>query len=154
MTARVLALATLLVASGCAASPTAPSNQAPLGLTANVNATQLSPGATAVATFRLRNTGTSSVTLNFNSSCQVMPFIARHPSSEIVYPAGGGWGCATVLTQLTLAPGETHDVEVRVIAGETRPGFVTLPPGDYAFFARVESREHTLESARVMLQVR
>ena len=153
MIVRVAAFLLLIAASGCAANPAGPWRQGPLRLTATIDKIQLAPGATAVATFRLENTGSTAVTLDFSSSCQVMPFIALRPSNQIVHPAGGGWACATVLTQLTLAPNSAHDVQLQVIGRDARPGLVTLPPGDYAFFARVESTQHALQSAPVSLSV-
>lgn len=150
--APVLALAAL-AAPACGASPAAPPQTGPIRLTAQVNRIQVTPGTTAVATFRLENVTANTVTLNFSSSCQILPFIVKRPANQVVYPAGGGWACAQVLTSITLPPHGVTVREITVTSGVQAFDLVALPPGDYAFYARVESVEYTLESERVALQV-
>jgi hypothetical protein len=147
------ALVIALAAPACGASPAAPPQTGPVRLTAHVNRIQVTPGATAVATFRLENVTANTVTLNFGSSCQILPFIVKPPANQVVYPAGGGWACAQVLTSITLPPHGVTVREITVTSGVQAFDLVALPPGDYAFYAKVESVEYTLESERVALQV-
>ncbi|MEX2270653.1 MAG: hypothetical protein WD690_04250 [Vicinamibacterales bacterium] len=143
----------VVLASACGASVTGPGQVGPVRLTAHVNRIQIAPGATAVVTLRLENLTSSPVTLDFGSACQVMPYVVRRPGNEIVYPSGGGWGCAAVVTSLTLPANGVVDRELEVIAGETSGDRVGLLPGDYVFFARLHDRVYKLESNRVTLQV-
>lgn len=154
MTARTGLLAVLALASAaCASNPSAPAGPSPVRLTAQINRIQVARGATATAIFRLENPTDTPVTLHFSSACQVQPFIVTRPADTVVYPAGGSWACAQVLSEVTLAPHSVIDTELVVINGATTPGHVGLAPGDYAFFARLNSREASLESDRVTLQV-
>lgn len=151
---RAFVCAALAVAIACGSSPNAPEQTGPVRLTAQINRSEIAAGGTAVATFRLENVTGNPITLNFPSSCQVRPFIARRASNEVIYPSGGGWVCLTVVTSLTLAPRSVTVTELNLIAGAGAFDQVALAPGEYALFARLESHEHTLESPRVMLTVR
>ena len=101
-------------------------------------------------TFRvsLVNEGAETATLHFGDSCQIVPTI-RNAWGEVVLPSGGHWGCLTVITQLTLLPGEPV-IEEYVWTGSTafqsemplRP----LPPGTYFFTAEVPQGEATLKA--------
>lgn len=152
-TARLAAVFALAAAAACASNPSAPAEPGPVRLTAQINRIQIARGATATAIFRLENTTDRPVTLHFNSACQVRPFIVSRPGDAVVYPAGGSWACAQVVTEVTLAPRSVIDTELTVISGASTPDHVGLAPGDYAFFARLDSREISLESDRVTLQV-
>ncbi|HUF23933.1 MAG TPA: hypothetical protein VMN81_07400 [Vicinamibacterales bacterium] len=142
----------------CAARPTspqgAPGQGAQLRLTAQANRTDVAPGAPAVVTFRLENLTSTPITLDFGSTCQVMPYVARRASGDVVHPADGSWVCATMLTELTLPPNGVTTTELRVASGAGSGEAVGLPPGEYAVFARLHDRTHKLESNRVMLTVR
>ena len=151
---RAVVPAALVFAIACGSTPTAPDQTGPLRLTAQINRSEISSGGTAVVSFRLENVSSRPITLGFPSSCQVQPFIARRPSNEVIYPSGGGWVCLTVITSLTLAPHSVTVQELNVIAGAGAYDLVALVPGEYSFFARVESMEYTLESPRVSLTVR
>ena len=101
-------------------------------------------------TFRITlvNEGAEAATLHFGDSCQIVPTI-RNAWGEVVLPSGGHWGCLTVITQLTLLPGEPV-IEEYVWTGSTafqsemplRP----LPPGTYFFTAEVPQGEATLRA--------
>jgi hypothetical protein len=103
-------------------------------------------------TFRviLLNEGAEAATLHFGDSCQIVPTI-RNAWGEVALPSGGRWGCATVITQLTLLPGEPV-IEEYVWTGSTafqsemplRP----LPPGAYFFTAEVPQGAATLKATR------
>lgn len=154
-TFRLAALSLMLAqAATCASNPATPAQNGPLRLTAQTDRADVAPGVVATATFRLENVGASAITLDFSSGCQLMPFIEKRAPKQIVHPEGGSWMCTMAMTQLTLGPGESKTIDVRVTSGEgTRP-IVGLPPGEYALFARIESLQHTLESPRVNLTVR
>jgi uncharacterized protein (DUF58 family) len=135
----------MLAACGTA-SPTSPSEQGSLRLTASINRSVIPAGEVATVTFRLENRASHTVTLNFSDSCQLMPYVAS-ASGSVVYPPGGGWSCATVVTSLTLRPGESETREVRV-CGVAQPldACVPLGAGEYSAFAKVPSNEYKLQS--------
>ena len=151
---QIFVLAALAAVIACGSSPTSPDQAGPVRLTAQVNRTDITSGGTAVVSFRLENVTANPITLNFPSSCQVQPFIARRPANDVIYPSGGGWVCAQVVTSLTLAPHSVTVTELNVGAGAAAFDLVSLAPGEYSFFARVASFERTLESPRVTLTVR
>ena len=114
----LVGLASILAACGTA-SPTSPSEQGSLRLTASVNRSVIPAGEVATLTFRLENGASHTVTLNFSDSCQLMPYVAS-ASGSIVYPPGGGWYCATVVTSLTLQPGESRSTGPPCSLGHAR----------------------------------
>ena len=59
------------------------------------------------------------MTLSFSSSCQIMPYIVDRRASQVVHPRGGGWGCLTVITALTLNGGESKEERVEIMSAET-----------------------------------
>lgn len=142
----------------CAARPTSPRDASGQGvqlrLTAQVDRTAVAPGAPAVVTFRLENLTSTAITLDFGSACQVMPYVARRASGDVVHPADGSWVCATMLTELTLPPEGVTTTELRVASGAASGEVVGLPRGEYAVFARLHDRVHKLESDHVALTVR
>jgi hypothetical protein len=101
----------------------------------------------------LANEGSSAATLHFKDSCQVVPTI-QNALGEIVLPTGGEQGCLTVLTQLTLLPGQPFVRDYVWTAGSTTFYLGEPPPllpaGAYFFSAAVPSDEATL---RVTIQV-
>lgn len=148
----------LALATACAARPTspqeAPGQGAQLRLTAQSARTDVAAGATALVTFRLENLTSTAITLDFGSTCQVMPYIARRASGDMVHPADGSWMCATMLTELTVPPNGVTTTELRVTGGAGTGEVVGLPAGEYVVFARLHDRVHKLESNRVTLNVR
>lgn len=144
-------------AASCASTPATPTQPGPLQLSAQIDRPQISVGGTATVTFRLRNTTETALRLDFGTGCQVMPYGVRRPSNDVVFPEGGDWACTLMLTQLVLPPRGERVTGVTIVAGGA-PGpasgtRVHLPPGEYAFYARVESLHHTIESPRVTLTV-
>jgi len=150
---RALILGCLVLAACNGASPSSPSDSPALRLTATISQAVLQPGDIATLTFRLENTGTTAVTLQFPSACQVSPYIETAPGT-VVYPGGGQWACAQVVTTLTLAPGGSKVEELQVRGGTSQmssaPG---LPPGDYGAYARIDGSA-TLQSGKVAFTVR
>ena len=150
---RVLILFSLVLAACNGSSPSSPSDSSALRLTASISQTVLQPGDIATLTFRLENAGPETVTLQFPSACQLNPYI-ESPPGTVVYPGGGQWACAQVLTSLTLAPGGSKVEELRVRGGISEMSSVLgLPPGDYAAYARIEGSA-TLRSENVTFTVR
>lgn len=143
----------LALSSACAAYPTSPDQAAPVRLTATIDRTQIGAGQTAIATFRVDNTTSEQITLSFASGCQVLPFIVKRASNDIVYPSGGGWMCTTVLTQMVLPPQGSAERQVKVAAGATLPDHVTLPAGEYGIYATLDDSKYKLKSEQVSLTV-
>ena len=117
-------------------------------LTVSSSAGEVVRGAPVTFHVTLTNEGSAPLTLHFTDSCQINPYI-QDESGKTVLPYGGTWGCATVLTNLTLDPGAGIDRDY-VWTGSTafrsemplRP----LPPGKYFFSAEVPANETTLRS--------
>lgn len=122
-------------------------------MTGAITTSVLGPGDSATISFRLENAGAETITLTFPSSCQITPFIRAR--GTVVYPLGGSWICSTVLTRLTLRPGEAaaQSVNVRAAPVASYPD-LAVRPDDYAAYATVESNEVTLRSADVSFAVR
>jgi hypothetical protein len=139
-----------LMVTGCGGSPSGPSNEGPLRLSADISAGLVLPGSEAILTFTLQNLTSETIRLTFSSSCQISPFILRRDAGQVVYPPGGGWACLQVLTSLELAPRASVTREVRVSGGDVaQAGAVALAPGDYAAYARLEDRTMRLQSEPV-----
>jgi hypothetical protein len=136
----IVAMLIPLVLSACGSTPTSPSQQGPLRLDAQITQTRLAPDDTATVTFTLRNVSSETITLRFSSSCQILPYVTDRRTQQIVHPGGGGWVCATVVTGLTLAPGEssTQQIQLRAANAATYP-FVALPPGAYETYAEIDA---------------
>ena len=148
------ALAAAAAMTACA-NPNKPSADGPVRLRGAITQTIINRGETATLTFRLENVSQNPVTLNFSSSCQIMPYIADRRTSQIVHPAGGGWVCLTVLTQLELAAGASRAVDVQVRAADVAAQpFVALAPGEYEAYAKIDASPYKLQSASVTFTVR
>jgi len=141
------------MAAACASNPAMPQQTGPVRLSAHLDRTQIGAGQTATVTFRLQNTTASPITLDFSSGCQLMPFAVKRPSNEVVYPEGGSWACTMALTELTLPANGEELRQVIVTTSDGSSPRIALPRGEYEFYARVESRQYTLESNRVTLTV-
>ena len=136
---RKLAIPALLALAGACADPSAVDSDAQDGLVLAVTASSASvtPGDTLRLVAHLANRNEFPVRLGFSSSCQVLPYV-EGPDGEIVYPHGGGWVCATVLSSLELAPGEVKEQVFKWTAQRSghdrqtsRPVYTPLPKGEY-----------------------
>lgn len=146
-------LVLIFTLAGCGS--TAPTSRGPLQLTVVPTQTLVGSASTADFTMRLQNVSPSTVTLNFTTSCQVMPYVVARNTGQVVFPPTIGWDCAAVITNLTLAPGEAKTDTVHFIAtGESRSPYYPIPPGDYAVYARLEDITYRLESDRVGFTIR
>jgi hypothetical protein len=143
-----LVLAVFVAAACGGTTPTSPSQQGPLSLTVIAGPSRLgAPNPALLFFISLTNNGSETLTLTFPSSCQVMPYIAERRTGRIVHPAGGSWACATVITTLTLVPGEARIEPVTVATVAAVPEIVQLPPGDYVIYAKVDEAKYHLQSA-------
>ena len=138
-------LAGTLLLGGCSstASPTPPPN-APIRVTVSQSPT-FAPGM-AVFSVRLDNVSGSPVNLTFPSSCKLLPYFTDR-TGRAVTPAGGGFACLTVLTQLTVSPGVSYFESFTVKPGTAPDGqFIVLPAGEYRIRGRLEDNVYKLES--------
>lgn len=112
----------------------------PLVLTASISKAELAIGDTATLTLTVRNPSASAVTLNFSSTCQVLPFI--WDARSMVHPREGGWGCGAALTQLTIGAGASHVRSVVVHGGVLREpsALVALNPGEHFGYLELGDR--------------
>ncbi len=134
----------LLASSGCQVG-TEPGSLSDLTFRASMSRTLIAVGETATLTIRLRNNGSQPVTIDFPHSCQILPYIDT-VGGEPAFPAGGGWGCLTVVTKLHLEPGE-EIVQAHEIRGAPAPAIYTgalLPPGEYRAYAELGERPRPL----------
>ena len=111
-----------------------------LVLSATISKPQVGIGDTATLVLTVRNPTAQPVTLNFSSTCQVLPFV--WDATSMVHPRGGGWGCGAALTQLTIGAGASHVRNVVVHGGvlrEPQP-FVALNPGEHYGYLELGDR--------------
>ena len=140
---RFASVSLLLVLAGCQ-DTAGPLSSTVIGgnlvrLTTSASASELIRGSPVTLHIRVKNEGTEAVTLHFNSTCQVVPFIHDAGRTPVI-PDGGAYGCGAALTQLSLAPGESEDSEYVWTGGTAFASQGTLrplPPGRYYFSARV-----------------
>ena len=150
------ALALLLptsISAGCGGSPSSPSDQTTLTLTASITSSVVRAGETAMLTFRLQNTGSTQMSLTFADGCQILPYIDDGQTGQTVYP-DGGWGCTLAITHLVLPPGGEKTVSVSVgAAGSTTPVSASLPAGTYVAYAELKHSTYPLRSKSVGFKV-
>jgi hypothetical protein len=150
-----VAVFVLLVGAACA-NGVAPA-RGPLRLNADIESIQLRIGDTSTVMFRLSNVGAETLRLHFPSSCQILPYVVEQQRGAVVHPAGGSWGCLTVITSLTLAPGATRVVPLLLRGGMSAASNypeVRLSPGAYFAYARLDHSAYPLQSAPVAIDVR
>lgn len=152
---RLTLMATLACLSGCKpiteASVVLDGPAQGLVFTAATSKSAISIGETAILTFTLRNPTKRSVTLQFNSSCQVMPHVAKS-GGAVVYPESGGYGCYQALTSLTLEPGadvvKTLVVFPSTVTGSTPEG-IGLALGRYSAYAELHNGDGRTRSIEI-----
>ena len=149
---KLVALFALVTFIACANDGLGPQT-GPLRLDAAIGQSTLRIGDTTSLVFRLRNVSSESLAFKFNTSCQVLPYITTRDDA-VVYPNGGEWGCYLVLTNFTLAPGTERVLTVLVHGGAqaTDPG-ISILPGAYVAYARLDHPDFPLRSASVTLRV-
>jgi hypothetical protein len=151
---RFVVVAGAVLFAACGAAPSAPSPQGALRLTVEPLQTLSGSASTAEFALKLQNTSGEPIVVTFPSSCQVMPYVER-ATGRIASPSGGAWVCLTVITSLALARGETHTEAAHVLAADgPRSPYITVPPGDYAIYAKLEDFTFKLQSASVPFSVR
>ena len=148
---RWTAVAGIVVATGACSGAIEPDANGRFGairLSVSSSSTEIERGSPVTFRVDLVNEGSEAATLHFGDSCQIIATI-HNAAGEIVLPEGGWWGCLTVITHLTLVPGQPV-VREYVWTGSTafqsemplRP----LPPGKYFFTAEVPQGEATLRA--------
>ena len=151
---RCLASASAAVLVSCGGTPAAPAAGTFLRLTGTIDQSVVTRNSPASLTFQLENVGGQSVTLTFPSSCQINPYIVERGSGRIVYPAGGAWVCATVVTTMDLVSRGVAVQSVLVRAADTTtPSGASLPAGEYAAYATVDANEVQLRSGTIAFVV-
>ena len=159
---RKLALPVLAALAAACVDPSAADYDAVaregLLLTLAASPASIAPGDTARLVARLANHNDHAVRLDFSTGCQILTHV-ESAEGRVVYPYGGGWGCTTALTSLTLAPGEVREQVLRW-TGQSydhdrqtfAPVYSPLPAGSYRAYAvlsgslgadRVELRSNT-----------
>lgn len=137
---------------GChdAFAPTSSTEVGPnlVRLTVSASASDVPRGLPTTIRATVANDGSESVTLHFRDSCQINPYV-RNAAGEIVLPAGGGWGCAAMLTDLTLPPGKSVTREFIWTGSDsfgTEMPLRSLPAGKYLFSVEVPASEGALRA--------
>jgi hypothetical protein len=117
-------------------------------LSVSSSASEVARGTPVTLQVKLSNEGTSPVTLHFNDSCQINPYI-RNSTGQTVLPDGGSRACLGVLTDLTVSPGSDvfrEFVWTGSTAFQSEMPLRTLPPGHYFFTAEVPASEGMLRA--------
>jgi len=150
---RWTAIAGVVVATGGCGGSTGPDGSDRIGairLSVSSSSAEVVRGSPVTFRVELVNEGGEAATLHFGDSCQINPYI-RNALGEMVLPWGGGWGCLTVITQLTLLPGQPvvrEYVWTGSTAFQSEMPLRSLPPGTYFFTAEVPQGEATLRATR------
>ena len=152
----------LAAACGSSSTPTEPAASDPLSLTGQISPAAIQPRGAAVVTFTLTNVSTRAVTVAFPSSCHVLPYVRERLTQRLVHPSGGGYGCATIVSSVTLEPGHSILQTVQIVStgrGVTSAlaSIVDLLPGDYTVYAEaagsVDGRPVSLRSDALQFSV-
>ena len=118
-----------------------PFPSAPLRVTIQPNPTFAPSPGMATFSARVENVGMTTTALTFPSSCQVLPYFLDARTGQPVIPRGGGFACLTVITHVSLGPGESLPQSFPVRSGDVpEPGSIVLPPRDYQVRARLRIR--------------
>jgi hypothetical protein len=107
--------------------------------TVDVVPTTIRIGQSATMTIHLKNPKTALVRLNFNTGCQVLPYISAGQES-LVYPPGGGWACTAATSVLQIPAGGEYTRGVTILGGApTQPPFAgaALSAGTYVAYAEL-----------------
>ena len=155
--ARFLAfcLGAALMSTACGRTATGPSPAGPLRITIQPNPTFAPSPGMATFSARVENLALTTTALTFPSSCQVLPYFFDARTGQEVTPRGGPFACLTVITHVSLGPGETLPQSFVVRAGDVPlPGSIVLPPGDYQVRARLEDSTYRLSSEPLAFSLR
>jgi len=140
-------LVAVLLTAGCGSTATSPTPQGPLRLTAIQLPTFVVDGEPLTGfAVQVENIGQNAVDLTFPSSCSIVPAFQTR-TGQPVTPVGGGWACATVITNVTLRPGHSLSQLFTVTRGDAPQGqSIVLLSGDYTFVARLDDTVYRLTS--------
>ena len=148
---RWTAIAGVVVATAACSGSTGPDATTRVGsirLSVSSSSAEVVRGSPVTFRIELLNEGGEAVTLHFGDSCQIVPYV-RNALGETVLPTGGGWVCLTVVTALTLLPGQPvvrEYVWTGSTAFQSEMPLRSLPPGKYFFTAEVPQGEATLRA--------
>jgi hypothetical protein len=157
MTARILSfcVGALVLSAACGGGATTPSPALPLRVTIQPTPTLAPSPDMATFSARVENVGTATTDLTFPSSCQVLPYFLDAKTGQKVTPRGGGFACLTVITRVSLRPGEWLPQSITVKSGDAPvPGSIVLPPGEYQVYARLEDSTYRLSSTPLTFSLR
>ena len=143
LSAKLSTLLAVMAVFGCNEA-TSPTSAGPLRFEAKVSPGTIRVGETATFTLVLQNTGSETITLNFASTCQIVPYVST-PTGVVVYPRSGGWYCGEALTQLRLEPGTIVVQSIDVHGGAAQPTIHTGPqlaPGSYTLWGELGVAPH------------
>ncbi|HEY4670670.1 MAG TPA: BsuPI-related putative proteinase inhibitor [Gemmatimonadaceae bacterium] len=145
-------LGLVVLSLGCKATTTSPSSTM-IGanlvrLSVSSSASEVVRGTPVTLQVKLSNEGSAPVTLHFSDSCQINPYI-QNSAGQTVLPEGGSRGCLTVITDLTVTPG--NDVVREFVwtgstAFQSEMPLRPLPAGRYFFTAEVPANEVVLQA--------
>jgi len=157
LAARFLAfcLGAVLFSTACGGTATGPTPAGPLRVTIQPNPTFAPSPGMATFSARVENVSLTTTALTFPSSCQVLPYFVDARTGQQVIPRGGGFACLTVITYVSLGPGEWLPQSFLVRSGDVPvPGSIVLPPGDYQVRARLEDSTYRLSSEPLAFSLR
>ena len=157
LSAKLSTLLAVMAVLGCN-EVTVPKSAGPLRFEATVSPSAIRVGERATFTLTLQNTGSETITLNFASTCQIVPYVST-PAGVVVYPRSGGWYCGQALTQLRLEPGTIVVQGIDVHGGAVQPTIHTGPqlaPGSYKLWGELGVAPHvqgrTLSAALTVVE--
>lgn len=114
---RFASVSLLLAIAGCR-DPAGPLSRTVIGenrisLTTSASSNELGRGEPVTLRIRVKNEGTQAITLNFNSTCQVVPFISDARGAHVI-PEGGRYGCGDALTVSITCSRSVRGARIRV----------------------------------------
>jgi hypothetical protein len=147
--ASAIATCTVLTACDSTGRPT-PVNGA-LILVTEIDASVVPPGGSTIIRSHLRNMSDRTVSFSF-TGCTILTNISRRPGGEEVL--GPVRPCTTVITPVTLGPGQARTEEFPVRSQSSQELGYALTAGDYDAYATIDTPEYDLRSPNVPFTVR
>ena len=120
----------------------------PLVTVVQTNKTTYAPGERVFITLRVTNKGTSTVTLNFPTSCQAF-FAVLDASDNVVYDAYQHAICFDVITERTLQPGQTATYSLDWFQTDDAGQQVAFP-ANYLIVGHLDSFESVPDAFRTI----
>jgi hypothetical protein len=117
-------------------------------MTASATKTTLSAGESTIVTFTLRNLTKQPVRIDLPDSCLVQPHVVDGTTGREL--SGFGFGCATVVTTVTLAPEEVRNITYPLRAGDAAGALRT---GMYHVHATLNDRVYQTRCDAITITV-